>query len=265
MYPASGDARNATAWAISSGVPNRPIGMPATIASTRAGLTQSWRSVPSVRTGPGATALTRMRWRAHSTARVRVRARTPAFAAAEGAVPGPAIQAYAATMFTIAARGEATSNGKAAREQRNVPSSTMPTTARQPFGEIDSAGAMKLPAALLTRRSRRPKSRRTRSTSCSTCAASSTSVGTSRPRAPAERSRSAPARRWSAERLAMARSEPSRARRSPMASPIPVPPPVTSATGFSCGDAGGGGPPARRLAPCRARGVTAAGCRRHGR
>ena len=39
-------------------------------------------SVPSERKGPGETAFARMPWRAHSTARVRVSARTPAFAAA---------------------------------------------------------------------------------------------------------------------------------------------------------------------------------------
>ena len=46
-----------------------------------------------VRTGQGATAFTRMPYRAHSTASVRVNARTPALAEAEWAVPGPAIQA----------------------------------------------------------------------------------------------------------------------------------------------------------------------------
>ena len=45
----------------------------------------SREKAPSVSMGPGATPSTRMPWRPHSTARLRVSACTPAFAMAEGA------------------------------------------------------------------------------------------------------------------------------------------------------------------------------------
>ena len=86
---ASSESRNSAAQTTSSSVPKRRCG----IASQhrRADLlgreqVGAWR--PGVSTGPGAIALTRMPSGAHSTARVRVRFRTPAFAAAEWAVPG---------------------------------------------------------------------------------------------------------------------------------------------------------------------------------
>src|SRR3954452_10248926 len=51
---------------------------------------QSRSRVSAVSTGPGEIALTRIPCVAHSTASVRVRVTTPAFAAAECTVPGPA-------------------------------------------------------------------------------------------------------------------------------------------------------------------------------
>ena len=59
------------------------------------GLRRSPRVVsrrPAIRSAPGATALTRMRWRAHSTASVCVIDITPAFAAAEWMVPALPVQ-----------------------------------------------------------------------------------------------------------------------------------------------------------------------------
>ncbi len=50
-------------------------------------------AAPGVSTGPGAIAFTRILWRAHSTASVRVIASTPAFALAEWITPGPPVQA----------------------------------------------------------------------------------------------------------------------------------------------------------------------------
>jgi hypothetical protein len=136
-------------------------------------------------------------------------------------------------MFTIDGVGDFCRSGSAAREQKNVPSSTMPTTALQPFGVIFSAGETKLPAALFTRTSRRPYSDRTASKSRSTCSGIRTSVGTSRTRAPFPRSSAAPAAKCSSDRLAIARLNPSWASAEPIARPIPVPPPVISATGLA--------------------------------
>ena len=78
MNDASGEARNATAPATSSGVPGRASGV--------ASVTRCWTSAPApsshwVRIHPGATTLTRTAG-ANSRARQRLIAATPPFAAA---------------------------------------------------------------------------------------------------------------------------------------------------------------------------------------
>ena len=78
MYPASSEARKATAFAISSVVPKRPSGVRAVISC----LSSSGRSwVSSVRTNPGATALTVMPREASSRAVALVKPISPALAA----------------------------------------------------------------------------------------------------------------------------------------------------------------------------------------
>src|SRR4029077_11020037 len=77
MKAASSEARNATACAISSGVPNRPSGVRAVISAWSAS-GRSW--VSSVRTNPGATALTVMEREASSRATALVKPMRPAFA-----------------------------------------------------------------------------------------------------------------------------------------------------------------------------------------
>ena len=70
MKSALSEARNATAWAMSSGVPKRPMGVScASWGSTSAGRASSI----SVRMTPGATQFTRMWVGASSAARDRVR------------------------------------------------------------------------------------------------------------------------------------------------------------------------------------------------
>ncbi len=83
MYSAQGETRKAAACAISCGVPILPTGILDNSFLSASGLPQSLLEAPSVATGPGAMALTRILYGAHSTARVRVRASTPALAAAE--------------------------------------------------------------------------------------------------------------------------------------------------------------------------------------
>jgi hypothetical protein len=56
---------------------------------------------PSVGKGPGAIALQRMPYVAHSTASERVIASTPAFAAADGTTKAEPVHAYVVTMFRI--------------------------------------------------------------------------------------------------------------------------------------------------------------------
>src|SRR5438270_11287499 len=97
---AAGEARNATMFAMSAGAPHlhngidflayassarstaKTSGTPPALGGVNAFLT------PSVGIGPGATAFTRMPCRAHSNARVRVRASMPAFAAVACAMRG---------------------------------------------------------------------------------------------------------------------------------------------------------------------------------
>jgi hypothetical protein len=78
MNAASSLARKATAWAISSVVPNRPSGVLEVISAWRAS-GRSW--VSSVRTKPGATALQVIPRDASSRAVAFVRPMRPAFAA----------------------------------------------------------------------------------------------------------------------------------------------------------------------------------------
>src|SRR5690606_15496294 len=99
---------------------------------------------------PGARLLTRLLSGAHSTASDLVRLSTPAFAAAECAVPGPPVHEYVAPMLRIAPPPPAARRRRAnSVEQKKVPSRTMSVTARHAFGLIFSAGTGKLPAALL--------------------------------------------------------------------------------------------------------------------
>ena len=78
MKAASSLARNATALATSSVVPNRPSGVRAVISVLSAS-GRSW--VSSVRTNPGATALTVIERLASSRAVALVRPISPALAA----------------------------------------------------------------------------------------------------------------------------------------------------------------------------------------
>src|SRR5690606_25450570 len=81
MYPLiAGSARKSTVPTHSSGVPARPIGMPATIAAIcSSDVFRSWNGVVMM---PGAMAFTRIPVRATSLARPRVKVLTAPFAVA---------------------------------------------------------------------------------------------------------------------------------------------------------------------------------------
>src|SRR6478735_2194004 len=102
----------------------------------------------------------------------------------------------------------------AARAHRKLPSSTIEVTALQPFGDRSSAFTTKFPAALLTRQSIRPN------VSTAACMSASTWSG----------SRAAVSASGSARRPATTTAAPSRENSSAMARPMPLPPPVTTAT-----------------------------------
>src|SRR5258708_39991926 len=88
MKPDCGATKKVTASAISPGVPHLRRGTISVIRSMASGVLQSCLAAPADSTGPGATALTRMPWGAHSTASVCVIDKTSALAAAEWIVPG---------------------------------------------------------------------------------------------------------------------------------------------------------------------------------
>ena len=113
---------------------------------------------------------------------------------------------------------------------RKPPSSTIETTARQPFGDRSSPFTTKLPAALLTRQSTRPNRSTAAATIASTWSGSRTSVGCAAARPPAASISATVSSSGSGRRPATTTDAPSRANSWAMARPIPLPPPVTSAT-----------------------------------
>ena len=73
-------------FAISSGLPSLPIGMPSAIRSAKPG-SCSAGAISGVSIAPGQMQLARMPWRAYSMATTRVRLMTPALAALYAAMP----------------------------------------------------------------------------------------------------------------------------------------------------------------------------------
>lgn len=155
----------------------------------------------------------------------------PAFAAAEWDVPGPPVHEYVAPMFRIApAAPRATARRVNSVEHRNVPSRTIPVTARQALNDMSSAGTGKLPAALLTSTSTGPTAPSTSSNAAATRSGSRTSTSTPTARLPTASTAAIPAARWSGLRLATAIVAPSRANSTAIALPRPVPDPVIRTT-----------------------------------
>src|SRR5436190_4482417 len=131
-------------------------------------------------------------------------------------------------MFTIwpPSPPRAATRRASSREQKKVPSRTIPTTARQPFGESSSALMRKFPAALFTTVVSGPSSASAASNAAATASGSRTSAGAATPAPIAATVSSSGSRR----RPRTATEAPSRASSSAIARPSPVPPPVTSAT-----------------------------------
>ena len=152
--------------------------------------------------------------------------RTPAFAQAEGRTNADPVQAYVATMLTMDPRFFSIILRPNAAVQWKVPFKTMSTTVLNPFGEMSSAAARKLPAALFTRPSTRPISLATRSAASCTALASRTSQGRASPPPICERIASS----FSLRRPSTAIFAPSSENLRTISAPSPVPPPVTSMT-----------------------------------
>src|SRR3954471_5821240 len=244
---AKGDASHVAAQPISCGSPTRPAGWRrASTRSSRAA--RSAAGMSSCGNSPGAIAFTRTPSGAHSTASDFVRLTTPAFAAAECAMPGPPVIAAVVAMLTIAADApRATARRCSSCEQKNVPSSTMRSTARQPLGNRSAAATGKLAAALLTSTvTGAPSVEAAASYAVATDSGSRTSSSTSQARPPTSCTAATPPSRCSVDRLAIATAAPARASSTEIALPSPVPPPVTSATRPANVSAGNIGVPAGR-------------------
>ncbi len=136
MKLASSDARKATAAAISSARPIRPIGWPATSMSRKpcgSGAIAMARRKTGVSTVPGQTQLTRTPRRAYSTASCRVISTTAPLLGAYGAWPGmPTSPEMEPLMTTDPPAGRWASICRtASRQQRKTPRALTPITKSQ--------------------------------------------------------------------------------------------------------------------------------------
>ena len=211
----------------SSGVPRRFIGVRSRPISTKCG---GYCSVPLDLMMPGATAFTwRLCW-AHSTASVLVMFSTPARAAPVWTMPGKP-RAMLAMMFTIRPFFWGIMHLVAtAWVTKKVPFRLFLMTASQPRVVTCSAVVGNCPPALFTSTEMGPSSPATASTSAATCSGSRMSHVL--PRATMLRAASsftAPSRR-SCLRPQMATLAPSSPSVCAVARPMPLPPPVMSAT-----------------------------------
>src|SRR5512133_1782678 len=118
----------------------------------------------------------------------------------------------------------------AACAHRKLPSRTIEVTAFHPFGDRSSAFTTKFPAALFTRQSMRPNVSTAALISASTCSGSRTSVGSASAVPPAPSIIAAVSASGSARRPATTTAAPRRENSSAIARPMPLPPPVTTAT-----------------------------------
>lgn len=120
------------------------------------------------------------------------------------------------------------------RVKVQVASTARRCTARQPFGLMSSAGAVNCPPALLTSTSILPKASSVRSTTSVICCSSRMSAGTARQVAPVASTALRVSSSGSGRRPQSTMSAPPAARSSAVARPMPVPPPVISATLPAC-------------------------------
>src|SRR5690606_19997970 len=110
----------------------------------------SLSQAPFVGNGPGAMALKRMPYFAHSTAKERVIANTPAFAVALGTTYAEPVKAYVVTIFktVLLVSFFSIQCFPNASVQFFVPFKTMSIIVSKAFAESLSVGEMKFPAAL---------------------------------------------------------------------------------------------------------------------
>src|SRR6266567_3294855 len=228
MYDASCDAKNATAPATSSGCPNRFIGTLATTSFTNSS-TASFGSpvLPKigVTIGPGATVFTRMPRPASSAAAVRAKERSAAFVAEYALVP--AVPFLSATLVFKMIDAPSLSNGSAFWIVKYAPLTLMSNCSSYRLSGVSASGANFATPAFTNSTSIFPSFCETSAYSLSTSVSLATSACTATTPFPIVLTASSSVFLLRPE---MATLAPSSCKRLAVASPMPLLPPVTTAT-----------------------------------
>ena len=184
----------------------------------------------AARTAPTAIVFTRMPFGVHAAAIAPVRLFTAALAAPYGAACGMATRLAPEEMLTIEPLPFSSITAAAARDRNH----TLPRFTARTWCHSSSVhfriDLVSAPPALFTRMSTVPSSATVWSISCWHSSALVTSVGTVKARRPSARTSLAVVSSGSRRRAARTTSAPCSARTSAVPRPIPVPPPVMTAT-----------------------------------
>jgi hypothetical protein len=186
--------------------------------------------VPLVTITPGAIALTRMPWSAHSTASVFVMLSTPARAAPVCTMPGNPRMICAMTLTIRPRFCGIIALLATAWVMPHVPIRLLRITAAKPFGESASAVVGNCPPALLMRTSMRPKRSSTESTYAVIASGSRMSQGAPNASMPLAPSSATAFFKGSRRLPQIATLAPKRPISVAETRPIPVPPPVIKTT-----------------------------------
>src|SRR6266849_5138184 len=228
MYDASCEAKNATVAATSSGCPNRFIGTFATISlanSSKASFGSPVLPKIGVTIGPGATVLTRMPRPASSTAAVRAKERSAAFVA-EYAL-APAVPFRSATLVFKMIDAPSFSSGRTFWIVKYAPLILISNCSSYVLSDVSASGANFATPAFTNKTSILPSFCETSANSLSRSASLATSACTANTPFPMAFTASSSVFLLRPE---MATLAPSSCKRLAVASPMPLFPPVTTAT-----------------------------------
>src|SRR5216684_4837591 len=228
MYDASCEAKNATAAATSSGCPNRFIGTFATVSfanSSKASFDSPVLPKIGVTIGPGATVFTRMPRPANSAAAVLARERSAAFVA-EYAL-APVVPLLSATLVFKMIDAPSFSNGSAFWSVKYAPLMLMSNCSSYTLSAVSASGANFATPAFTNNTSILPSFCETSAYNLSRSVSFATSACTATTPFPIVLTASSSVFLFRPE---MATLAPSSCRRLAVASPMPLFPPVTTAT-----------------------------------
>src|SRR5947207_9859437 len=227
-YDASWEARNATTLATSSGCPKRFIGTFDTTSFANSSMASCGRPVlpkMGVTIGPGATVLTRMPRSASSAAAVRAKERNAALVAEYALVP--AVPLLSATLVFRMMEAPSFSSGSAFWMVKYAPLILMSNCSSYVLSDVWARGANLATPAFTNNTSILPSFCETSAYSLSTSARLETSACTASTPFPMVFTASS---RVFLLRPEIATRAPSSCRRLAVANPMPLLPPVTTAT-----------------------------------